>query len=395
MNINVINAAIIVIFILPIFFGVFDSLLEKRIQFSVIRLIRNLEFMAEFILSVYLTNILFINTDSKIVKKLYEVIPSNMRQVFEKRHLLVYLVAVPVLMLFVTTILKFVTNPFYIKVIYPLCRKMYVAMGRMNSIIKRAISTLFQVPKALTAVLVFCLLLNISSYYNITWISDEINGSSLYKTVNENVLSPILNSSIAQKVPVLLNDSFKNVIPAPQDAGQNIKQFADNFMNGNVQIIKYFNGMTLDEAIESTDDIDAMAVELTKDQKTDRKKAYAIYKWISQNVKYDNEKAVMISEDPRGIESGSKVAFYTGKGICFDYSCLFISMCRAAGLKVRLITGLAYSGVSWGDHAWNQVYLADEGRWINVDATFGSTVNYFDTEDFEADHVYAEIQGEW
>jgi transglutaminase-like putative cysteine protease len=71
-------------------------------------------------------------------------------------------------------------------------------------------------------------------------------------------------------------------------------------------------------------------------------------------------------------------------------------MCRAAGLKVRLVTGLAYSGVAWGDHAWNEVYSTEEDRWINVDATFGSAgVNYFDKPDFSMDHSDAEVQGEW
>ncbi|HBQ86719.1 MAG TPA: transglutaminase, partial [Syntrophomonas sp.] len=87
--------------------------------------------------------------------------------------------------------------------------------------------------------------------------------------------------------------------------------------------------------------------------------------------------------------------FNTRKGICFDYSCLYISMCRAAGLKVRLITGVAYSGTAWGDHAWNQVYSTEEGRWINVDTTFGSNGYYFDKPDFIADHRYPVVQGEW
>jgi len=25
-------------------------------------------------------------------------------------------------------------------------------------------------------------------------------------------------------------------------------------------------------------------------------------------------------------------------------------------------------------HAWNEIYISEEGRWINVDSTFGSTL---------------------
>lgn len=71
-------------------------------------------------------------------------------------------------------------------------------------------------------------------------------------------------------------------------------------------------------------------------------------------------------------------------------------MCRAAGLKARLVTGLGYSGVSWGNHAWNQVYDPAENRWINVDATFGSSgYDFFDTKDLSDVHKYGDIQEEW
>jgi transglutaminase-like putative cysteine protease len=70
-------------------------------------------------------------------------------------------------------------------------------------------------------------------------------------------------------------------------------------------------------------------------------------------------------------------------------------MCRAVGLKVRLVTGLGYSGTFWGDHAWNQVYSTEEKRWINVDCTFGSAANYFDKKNFDEDHKDSDVQGEW
>jgi transglutaminase-like putative cysteine protease len=112
-------------------------------------------------------------------------------------------------------------------------------------------------------------------------------------------------------------------------------------------------------------------------------------------VKYDYEKAEKVSENSENITSGAINAFETRKGICFDYSSLFVAMCRSVGLKVRLVTGLAYSGVSWGDHAWNQVYSEEKNRWINVDTTFGSIDNYYDRADFNMDHKNADIQKQW
>jgi hypothetical protein len=34
-----------------------------------------------------------------------------------------------------------------------------------------------------------------------------------------------------------------------------------------------------------------------------------------------------------------------------------------------------------------------KGAWINVDTTFGTIANYFDSSNFNVDHKYAQIQG--
>ncbi|KAJ49331.1 membrane-bound protein [Clostridium tetanomorphum DSM 665] len=70
-------------------------------------------------------------------------------------------------------------------------------------------------------------------------------------------------------------------------------------------------------------------------------------------------------------------------------------MCRANNLKVRLITGQGFNGVSWVSHAWNQVYIAEENKWINVDTTFYKGGNYFNSKRFDLDHKDSSIAGEW
>jgi transglutaminase-like putative cysteine protease len=221
-----------------------------------------------------------------------------------------------------------------------------------------------------------------------------MNDSNAYQVLYKNAVSPVLNSNIAKKIPVLVNDSFAKTterVPSGGDPGG--LPNPDQLRKSNV--ITYFNGVTLNEAIKSNAQIDETARMVVGNEKNSKKKAYLLYKWVSQNIKYDYSKAAIISKDPTGISSGSIIAFNTGKGICFDYSCLYISMCRAVGVKVQLITGLGYSGVAWGDHAWNRIYSVEEARWINVDATFGTNGNYFDKQDFSVDHKDAAIQEEW
>jgi transglutaminase-like putative cysteine protease len=229
-------------------------------------------------------------------------------------------------------------------------------------------------------------------------MAKSLNESQLYQFIYRNGLYPMLNSNVAKQIPVLVNDSFKavgTVLPDGVDGAKLAGDMAKQLGKGNFKVIEYFNGVTLDEAIQSNDEIDAQARKIVGDETNTKTKAYLLYKWVSSNIKYDYDKARTITSSVKGTSSGSITAFKERKGICFDYSSLYISMCRAVGLKVRLVTGLGYSGISWGDHAWNQVYFEEKDRWINVDTTFGSAANYFDKPDFSVDHKYAEMQGEW
>lgn len=159
--------------------------------------------------------------------------------------------------------------------------------------------------------------------------------------------------------------------------------------------IIYYNGVTLEEGIQSNEEIDNKAKEIIKFCDDDRSKAKRIYTWIGTNIQYDSEKASKALNEEELDGSGSITVWHSGKGICFDYACLYVSMARAAGLKVRLVTGEAFDGNSYGSHAWNQVYLSDERRWINVDTTFYISGDYFDSNLFEEDHIEEEIAGEW
>ena len=44
-------------------------------------------------------------------------------------------------------------------------------------------------------------------------------------------------------------------------------------------------------------------------------------------------------------------------------------MARSLGLPARMVSGLAYSGDSFGGHAWVEVWA---GRWIELDPTWGT-----------------------
>jgi tetratricopeptide (TPR) repeat protein len=59
----------------------------------------------------------------------------------------------------------------------------------------------------------------------------------------------------------------------------------------------------------------------------------------------------------------------TREADCSEFSALFVAMARSLGLPARIVSGLAYSGDSFGGHAWVEVWI---GKWIELDPTWGT-----------------------
>lgn len=163
-----------------------------------------------------------------------------------------------------------------------------------------------------------------------------------------------------------------------------------------VDTIVYYNGVTLNQAIKSDSAIDDKAQEIVKGDSNDIEKARALYNWIGNNITYNTEKANEITQDDgKGVESGAIPAFNTRNGVCFDYASLYVAMARDVGLKVRIVSGEGFTGTEWGPHAWNEVFIPSENKWIPVDTTFASSGDYFATNDFYSTHKDGKIIGQW
>lgn len=401
-KINVLTVILIAVFTLPLLEGACEQFSRARIKILLGSLINSLAFLLALLLAFYLTRNIFFANDSGVFKQIYNWIPAGIQDFFFGQDVMIYIIVVPFLMILLRAMLGLITSMFNKTWLDSISDGIFRILQSMGSVFRRLMGALLQLPRALFLVFVFGLVINFYAYYfPAPLLSRWMYDSVAYQTINEKAIAPVLNSNIAKKIPVLVNDSFgramERVVPEPGQPGglASVEEQLKQLGKGNIRIIKYFNGVTLDEAIKSSPQIDETARTIVGDQQDSKKKAYLLYKWVSLNMQYDYSKAEQISKDPSGISSGSIIAFNTRKGICFDYSCLYISMCQAVGLKVRLISGLGYSGIAWGDHAWNQVYVPEEDRWINVDTTFGSNGNYFDKADFNVDHRYAEVQGEW
>jgi len=250
-------------------------------------------------------------------------------------------------------------------------------MREKSSCTKRILGSLFQFPKAVCYVLLSTFVLNLLTMADISEdYNKSLQRSMVYEFLSNEIVSPITNSNFAKQLPNIINDSFKIVV----------KNDLEKQANNSSGTIVYYNGITLEEGLKSNEEIDNFARNLVKDKKTTRAKAKAIYEWIGKNVEYDYDKVEKILNNDFSIKSGAINTYYTRKGICFDYACLYSVMAKANGIKVRIITGEGFNGTSWVSHAWNQVYIEEEERWINVDTTFYKGGNYFDSTIFKLDH---------
>ena len=384
-KLNILDAILTAIFILPIIGGALNKFSRERISYALWSLLDGLSFILALGLAIYLTRGIFFNNGAGLFKQIYGYIPAALRTILYGRDVMVYLLVVPLILLLLRTILGFIIEPLYHHILEPLANRLFILLTTSGAMLRRTVGALAQLPRAAVGVLVCALLLNFYAYYfPAPLLVQQMNTSEAYQLIKVNAVQPLLNADLTKKIPVLVNDYFR---PSPGTPSP--------LPSGNVGVITYFNGVTLDEAVTSNSAIDAAARSIVRGETNPKQQAYLLYRWISRNIEYDYNKAAQLSQNPDGMASGSIEAFNARSGICFDYASLYISMCRAVGLKVRLITGLGYSGVVWGDHAWNQVYIPDEDRWINVDPTFGVQGDYFDNQNFNADHQYAQVQGAW
>lgn len=392
---NPISAAFVILLAVPVMVGSLMRFTREGVHRALWSLCDSLIFLFTFFLAIYLTRRVFFEHTDGLPKQIYDLIPPNVQTMLYGQDVFIYMVFVPIIMVVFSSFIRLFHELLNQVVLAPSADLLYSFLASGGQLLRGIIGALISIPKAAIMVFVAGMALNFFVYYYPSPVlSGWMNESGIYQKLYKEALCPVLNSNLAKTIPVIVNDSLARtiewVIPGGSTATNPLPPESKKGV-----IIKYFNGVTLDEAVQSNQEIDETAKMLAGYEQNSTRKAYLLYRWVARNIKYDYDKAAALSSGNEKMSSGSIVAFNTRKGICFDYSCLYISMCRAAGLKVRLVTGVAYSGTAWGDHAWNQVYSPDEGRWINVDTTFGSNGYYFDKPDFIADHRYPEIQGEW
>jgi hypothetical protein len=115
--------------------------------------------------------------------------------------------------------------------------------------------------------------------------------------------------------------------------------------------------------IESDDPaIVSLATELTEGASDRWQAVLRIAQWVNKEIRY------AIADSP-----SARMALERKKGDCGPHSTLTVAMLRAVGIPARLVGGLLYTpsfGGTFGQHAWVEVFLEDDG-WIAMDPTTG------------------------
>ena len=89
-----------------------------------------------------------------------------------------------------------------------------------------------------------------------------------------------------------------------------------------------------------------------------------LYQFVIDTIDYDYDKikGLDYSYTPDNDET-----VRTETGICYDYSSLYGAMLRSQGIPAKMAKGYAHNSDVY--HAWNEVYILEEERWVVVDTT--------------------------
>ena len=101
-----------------------------------------------------------------------------------------------------------------------------------------------------------------------------------------------------------------------------------------------------------------LADEICADCDTDEEKVKAIYNWMIHNFEYDYDCEPFIQY------FNARKTLSTRKGICYDFSHLFATLCRSQHIPCFVVDGDKRDNNQY-HHTWNRVYF--NGSWWNMD----------------------------
>jgi len=107
-----------------------------------------------------------------------------------------------------------------------------------------------------------------------------------------------------------------------------------------------------------------LAAEIVSNEKNPYLKAWRIYNWITNHVRY------ALVPEYSTIECISEYAARNLRGDCGVQALLFITLCRIIGIPARWQSGWFLNPINPRPHDWAQFYIEPYG-WLHADLSFG------------------------
>ena len=120
-------------------------------------------------------------------------------------------------------------------------------------------------------------------------------------------------------------------------------------------------------------EIQLKAFQLAGHLPTEREKAYALYRYLAETIRYDTDSYYNL-ENTQYPDQEALAVFRRGNAVCAGYSNLFNEMAKSVGLESEVVEGLIKGSPGTPEdrrlHAWNAVKV--DGRWQLLDSTWGA-----------------------
>lgn len=386
-RVNIVTIIFITIIAVCFIRGLKNRFSGESLYYSVVGTINTILLFISLFISYGITRSLIMNKwDGQVYKKIYDILPGAAKSFIADGGILIYVVFVPVITAVIfplLTKLRSMLDNHLRKMSFGVCN----SIRRTNAVFRWLIGVVVEIPKALVTLVTVVLLISLlGAYYPANPLTSHASESELYNSFYNKSVSRMMNSSYGQKVPVFLQHSINELS----------KGLIDNKILSDSEAFKSLGNIRFQYETKSNEKIDAMAKKIVGSETDERKKAYLLYKWVGNNINYDWGKYNnVVNKISNSDKFGAIPAFETRQGICEDYSDLYVAMAKAVGLKVRIIVGQGYSMGYWGGHAWNEVYIPKENKWIPIDATWAKGGDFFDSRDFYKTHIIEGVAAEW
>lgn len=102
--------------------------------------------------------------------------------------------------------------------------------------------------------------------------------------------------------------------------------------------------------------IRSLAEEVAKDSRDDFERVAKLAMWVHDHLNYD------LSYTGKNLDA--LAVLEQRRGVCAEYTTLFIALARSIGIPAKFVSGYSYGERGWERHAYAEVYL---GKWVPVD----------------------------